>query len=126
MACNLGSRSDTTFRTVPGFERDHDAFSIDEQASIDRYMNRFENDYQNSIMDLELRNGYQIEVYEKNPYKLWQIYLRRTHRAFIFFHRELPDAYWIALFRKGKQREEQEIKVAKARARELWSQIKGR
>ena len=52
MACILGSRSDTTFHTVPGFERDHDAFSIDEQASIDRYMNRFESDYQNSTMDV--------------------------------------------------------------------------
>jgi hypothetical protein len=44
----------------------------------------------------------------------------------ILMLKELSDAYWIALFRKGKQREEQEIKVAKVRARELWSQIKGR
>lgn len=117
MACTLASRSDTIFRTVPGFERDHDVFSIDEQASIDRYMNRFESDYQNSTMDMELRNGYQIEVHMTNPYRLWQIYLRRAYRSFVFFRKELPEAYWIALFRKGKQREQQEIEVAKERAR---------
>ena len=75
---------------------------------------------------MEQRNGYQNVVYVTNPYKLWQIYLRRTYRAFVFFRKELPEAYWIALFRKGKQREGQEIKVATARAKELWSQIKGR
>ncbi len=88
-------------------------------------MNRFENDYQNSTMDMELRNSYQIEVYVTNPYKLWQIYLRRTYRAFVFFHKKRPEASWVALFRKGKQREQQEIEVAKARARVLWNQIKG-
>jgi len=76
-------------------------------------------------MDLELRNGYQIEVHLTNPYKLWQIYLRRTYRAFVFFHKKAPDAYWVALFRKGKQREQQEVEVAKTRARELWNHIKG-
>jgi len=121
----LGSRSNTTFSTVSGFERDYDALSIDEQASIGQYMNRFENDYQNSTMDMELRNSYQIEVYVTNPYKLWQIYLRRTYRAFVFFHKKRPEASWVALFRKGKQREQQEIEVAKARARVLWNQIKG-
>jgi len=94
-------------------------------VSIVRYMNRFESDYQNSTMDLELRNGYQIEVHLTNPYKLWQIYLRRTYRAFVFFHKKAPDAYWVALFRKGKQREQQEVEVAKTRARELWNHIKG-
>jgi len=62
MAHTLASRSDTTFSTVPGFVRDYDAFSIVEQASIGRYMNRFEVDFQISTMDMELRNGYQIEV----------------------------------------------------------------
>ncbi len=122
----MGSRSDTTFSTVPGFERDHDAFSINEQASIDRYMNRFESDYQNSTMDMELRNSYQIEVHVTSPYKLWQIYLKRTHRAFVFFRKEYPDAYWIALFRKGKQREQVEVDVAKERARRFWNQVQGR
>jgi hypothetical protein len=42
------------------------------------------------------------------------------------FHRDRPEAYWIALFRKGKQREQQEIEVAKARASELWNSMKGK
>lgn len=74
-------------------------------------------------MDMELRNGYQIEVHMTSPYRLWQIYLRRTYRAFVFCRRAHPDALWIALFRKGKRREQQEVEVAKARARELWNQL---
>jgi len=123
MAHTLASRSDTTFSTVPGFVRDYDAFSIVEQASIGRYMNRFEVDFQISTMDMELRNGYQIEVHETNPYKLWQIYLRRAYRSFVFFRKELPEAYWIALFRKGKQREQREIEIAKERAKMLWKHL---
>ncbi len=86
-------------------------------------MNRFEVDFQISTMDMELRNGYQIEVHETNPYKLWQIYLRRAYRSFVFFRKELPEAYWIALFRKGKQREQREIEIAKERAKMLWKHL---
>lgn len=87
-------------------------------------MYRFESDYRNSTMDMELRNSYQIEVHVTSPYKLWQIYLRRAYRSFVFFRKECPEAYWIALFRKGKQKEQREIEVAKERARKFWIQIK--
>jgi len=123
----LDSRKDTTFRTtVPGFERDHEAFDINERAIIDRYMNRFESDYQNSIIDMDLRSSYNKEVHVTHPYKLWQIYLTRNYRAFVLFRKDRPEAYWIALFRKGKQREQKEIEVAKARASEFWNSMKGR
>jgi hypothetical protein len=123
----LDSRKDTTFSTtVPGFERDHSAFDINERAIIDRYINRFESDYQNSITDMDLRGSYNKEVHATHPYKLWQIYLTRNYRAFVLFRKDCLEAYWIALFRKGKQREQKEIEVAKARASEFWNSINKR
>ena len=119
------SRRETIFRTTSGFEKDHDALTMSDQVTIDRYINRFESEYKKSTTNMDLPNGYNIEVYESNPYKLWQIYIAGNFRAFVLFEKDEPEGFWISVFRKKRQRELREIEKAKNRARDFWTARRG-
>lgn len=88
----------------------------------------FERAWRESTVDTHLPKRFDFKqlVKERGLYGVCQIRIaRQNYRAVVMFPDEHIEAWWIHVFKKGKNNERQEIKYAIARAESHWNTIKG-
>ncbi len=116
-------RSATVFRSVASFTSALNEFDMPVVASINAHLLHFERAWKASRHDGEIPTGFYFEAYADvdGPYRLCQIRVGPNHgfRALVMFLNNSPDAYWIYIFKKVKNRQPEDMKRARTLAQRL-------
>lgn len=124
----MNVRSATVFRSVASFITALEGFDNSAVAAINAHLMHFERTWKASRHDGEIPTGFVFEAYTDidGPYRLCQIRVgpNRGFRALVMFLNNSPEAYWIYVFKKVKNRQPEDIKRARELAQRLWDERK--
>jgi hypothetical protein len=126
----VGSRSATVFRRLASFTEQLDSFDSVVVASVVAHLLQFERAWKMSRHDGEIPSGFHFEAYLKvnEPYRLCQIRIGPKHgyRALVMLLNGKPDACWIYIFKKVKDRQPEDMNRARLLAERHWNELKRR
>ena len=128
----MSSRSETVFFKLISFTEIVDGFDKHVNSRIIAHINRFEIAWCASRHDGDLPSGFHVEQDKEvvGPFQLYQIRVGPGnppgYRAWVMFLKESTDAYWVYAFKKGKDRQPEDMNRARVLAQRFWEKIKER
>ena len=128
----MGSRSKTVFFKLTCFTEIVDGYDKLVNSRITAHLNHFEIAWCASRHDGDLPSGFHAEQDKEvvGPFQLYQIRVGpgnpRSYRAWVMFLGESIDAYWVYAFKKGKNRQPEDMNCARVLAQQYWERIKER
>ncbi len=124
----MGARSETVFYQLRSFIKVVDGFDKSVNKMITAHIIHFQVAWKASRHDGELPSSCCVEQNKKvdGPYQLYQIRVGpgRGYRAWVMFLDNSPDAYWIYVFKKTKDRQPEDMERARVLAQRYWEQIR--
>ena len=128
----MGSRSKTVFFKLKSFIEIVDRYDKHVNRRIIAHINHFEIAWCASRHDGDLPSGFHAEQDKEvvGPFQLYQIRVGsgnpRGYRAWVMFLDASTDAYWVYVFKKGKDRQPENMNRARVIAQRYWEKIKER
>jgi hypothetical protein len=123
-------RSATAFRSVASFTLALNELDVPVVAAINAHILHFERAWKASRHDGEIPTGFVFEAYTDGdgPYRLCQIRVGPGHgfRAIVMFLDNSPDAYWLYIYKKARNRQPEDMKRARTLAQRLWDELEKR
>ena len=124
----VSSRSETVFFKLLSYNEAVDGFDGRVIKAITAHIVHFEIAWCASRHDGDLPSGYCTEQDKDvdGPYQLYQIRVgpKRGYRAWVMFLDGCSDAYWVYAFKKGKDRQPEDMKHAREITRRHWEKIR--
>jgi hypothetical protein len=124
----MGARSETVFYQLRSFIKVVDGFDKSVSKTITDHIIHFQVAWKASRHDGEIPSSCSVEQDKKvnGPYQLYQIRVGPGcgYRAWVMFLSNSPDAYWIYVFKKTKDRQPEDMERARVVAQKYWEQIR--
>lgn len=126
----MNSRNATVFFNLSIFNKVVNGFGTSISSIILAHIQRFEIAWRASKHDGDLPAGFRTEQDKEKVYGLYQLYQIRVgpghgYRAWVMFLENEPKAYWVYAFKKGKDRQPDDMERARTFARRYWEQSSG-
>ena len=126
----MGPRNTAVFYRIASFDNGLNTFDTRVVATIEAHIVHFERAWKASGHDGEIPSSFFFEAYlhVDEPYRLCQIRVgpKRGYRALIMFLNRSPNAFWIYVFKKVKNRQPEDMERARIIAQKLWNQLQER
>lgn len=128
----MSSRSKTVFFKLISFTEIVDGYDKHVNSRITAHLNHFEIAWCASRHDGDLPSGFHAEQDKEvvGPFQLYQIRVGpgnpSGYRAWVMFLDKSTDAYWVYAFKKGKDRQPEDMNRARVLAQRYWEKIKER
>ena len=124
----MNPRDETEFKMIQNFIGILDEYDYQVVAAIVAHLHHFKEVWCNSRHDGELSGGYCFEAYKdvNGPYRLGQIRVGPDHayRALAMFLDGYPEAYWVYLFKKVRNKQQSDMNRGRILAQQFWLTLK--
>jgi hypothetical protein len=125
----VNSRNITVFFNLSIFNETVDGLGKSVSIPLTAHIHRFEMAWRNSRHDGDIPSGYHTEQDKEEvsgSYHLYQIRVGPKHgyRAWVMILDSRPEAYWVHAYKKGKDRQPEDMERARILAQRHWEKIR--